>query len=117
MTVGPWKPILLETYNNRISDLDIRTDVSESLDATLSASFSFAETNADFVSFVLKGPDGTVQTAVSSDKIAVKGQGSAKFNAELKASEIQLWYPVGYGAQPLYTAEVELLDSVREMIA
>jgi beta-mannosidase len=115
MTVGPWKPILLEAYHNRITDLDIRSDVSESLDATLSTTFSFAETNADYVSFVLKGPDGAVQTAASKDKIAVTGQGSAKINAEFKASEIQLWYPVGYGAQPLYTVEVELLDKVCKM--
>ncbi|KAF5322547.1 hypothetical protein D9619_000300 [Psilocybe cf. subviscida] len=110
MTVGPWKPILLETYQNRITDLDIRTDVSESLDASVSATVSVAETNAKYVSFVVHGPDGSIHAGVSDDKIAVTDQGSATFNAKLEANEIRLWYPVGYGEQPLYTVEVQLLD-------
>lgn len=114
MTIGPWKPILLETYHNRITDLDIRTDVSESLDATVSATVSVAETNAKYVSFVVHGPEGSIHSGVSDDKIAVTDQGSATFNAKLEANEIRLWYPVGYGEQPLYTVEVQLLDEVSE---
>ena len=27
--------------------------------------------------------------------------------------KLQLWYPVGYGKQPIYTAEVRVMDAVR----
>ncbi|KAF8192560.1 glycoside hydrolase family 2 protein [Pholiota molesta] len=108
MTVGPWKPIKLETYHNRITDLDVRSEVSEALDVKLSASFAFSEKTPGYASFVLKKPDGSVEA--SADKIPVNGAGIAKVNFEWQAGEIQLWYPVGYGSQPLYTVEVLVTD-------
>lgn len=109
MTVGPWKPITLETYQTRITDLDVRSEVSETLDVKLSATFTFSEKTPGFASFVLKSPDGEVEA--SSNKIPV-GTGHAKVSFEWDAGQLQLWYPVGYGAQPLYTVEVELTDIV-----
>ncbi|KAF9482428.1 glycoside hydrolase family 2 protein [Pholiota conissans] len=108
MTVGPWKPIKLETYQNRITDFDVRAQVSEALDAKLSASFSFSEKTPGYASFILKKPDGSVEA--SAEKIPVNGAGVAKVNFEWQSGEIQLWYPVGYGAQPLYTVEASLTD-------
>lgn len=110
MTVGPWKPIKLETYHNRITDLDVRSEVSEALDVKLSASFAFSEKTPGYASFVLKKPDGSVEA--SADKIPVNGAGIAKVNFEWQPGEIQLWYPVGYGSQPLYTVEVLVTDKV-----
>lgn len=111
MTTGPWKPIKLETYQNRIADLDIRSEVSIALDVKLSATFAFSEKTPGYASFVLKKPDGSVEA--SADKIPVNGAGLAKVQFEWQAGEIQLWYPVGYGAQPLYIVEVVLTDKVR----
>lgn len=109
MTVGPWKPILLQTYKNRITDLNVRSQVSEALDVKLSASFTLSEKAPGHASFVLKKPDGSVEA--SSNKISVD-LGRAQVDFEWKAGQLQLWYPVGYGAQPLYTVEVELTDLV-----
>jgi beta-mannosidase len=33
-----------------------------------------------------------------------------------KEEEIKLWYPVGYGEQPLYDAQVQVLDDVRSLL-
>lgn len=111
MTTGPWKPIKLETYENHIADLDIRSEISVALDVKLSATFTFSEKTPGYASFILKKPDGSVEA--SADKIPVNGAGLAKVQFEWQAGEIQLWYPVGYGAQPLYTVEVSLTDKVR----
>ncbi|KAH9483065.1 Beta-mannosidase B [Psilocybe cubensis] len=108
MTVGPWKPIALETYQTRITDLDVRSEVSETLEVKLSATLTFSEESPGFASFVLKSPDGKVEA--SSNKIPIV-TGHAKVSFEWGAGQLQLWYPVGYGAQPLYTVEVELTDA------
>ncbi|CAA7259722.1 unnamed protein product [Cyclocybe aegerita] len=107
MTIGPWKPIKLETYKTRITDLDIRSLVSETLDVNLTANIAFSDEYPGFASFTLKKPDGSVE--IASEKIPISS-GTAKAPFQWKAGELQLWYPVGYGAQPLYTVEVVLFD-------
>jgi beta-mannosidase len=107
MTVGPWKPITLEVYESRIVELDIRSQISEALDVKLSAMLTFSETISGYVSFVLRKPDGSVEA--SATKISVRG-GQASIDFEWQAGQLQLWYPVGYGSQPLYAVEVELAD-------
>jgi beta-mannosidase len=110
MTIGPWRPIALEFYQNRIIELDVRSEVSESLDVKLSGAFTFSEKTAGYVSFLLKRPDGSLE--VSANKLTVDRGGRAKVDFEWRAGQLELWYPVGYGAQPLYTVEVELTDQV-----
>jgi beta-mannosidase len=110
MTIGPWRPIALEFYQNRIIELDIRSEVSESLNVKLSGAFTFSEKTAGYVSFLLKRPDGSLE--VSANKLPVDGGGRAKVKFEWRAGQLELWNPVGYGAQPLYTVEVELTDQV-----
>jgi beta-mannosidase len=110
MTVGPWKPITLEFYQIRITDLDMRSEVSESLDVRLSATFTFSEKTPGYVSFLLKRPNGSLE--VSANKIHINGARRAKVDFEWKAGQLDLWYPVGYGAQPLYIVEIELTDQV-----
>ncbi|CAK5275576.1 unnamed protein product [Mycena citricolor] len=107
MTTGPWKPIRLQAYTSRISDIDIRADVSEGLDVTLSAKFSFEKLDG-FASFTFKNPDGSIQ--VSSTKMPT-AEGSASVSFSFKPDQLQLWYPVGYGEQALYSAVVEITDS------
>lgn len=117
MTTGPWKPVHLESYTMRIVDVDIRSNVSEKLDVKLSACFSISGLDSPSapatvsVSFTLKSPDGSILK--SSDGINLDKLGCAKATWEWSAGELKLWYPVRYGEQPLYTAEVVLLDDVR----
>ncbi|KAJ7700040.1 glycoside hydrolase family 2 protein [Mycena rosella] len=103
---GPWKPISLHCYENRITDLDVRAQVSETLEVNLTAKFSF-EKQEGYASFVLKCPDGSEE--VSASKMPTdKGSCEASFN--FPSGKLQLWYPVNYGEQPLYTVEVEITD-------
>lgn len=110
MTVGPWKPVTFQAYNNRIAELDIRTDVSEALGAKLSADITFAEKRPGFVTFVLKGPDGAIGASTSS---VPTDTGHAKVSFYFQPGELKLWYPAGCGEQPLYVALIELTDEVR----
>ncbi|KAF8812399.1 glycoside hydrolase family 2 protein [Phlegmacium glaucopus] len=109
MTVGPWKPIALEIFESRILELDIRSQISEALDVKLTAvcKFSDSEATSSYASFVLRKPDGSVEASAS--KISVSGD-CASVVFEWQAGQLQLWYPVGYGSQPLYAVEVEFTD-------
>lgn len=111
MTVGPWKPISLHLYENRITDLYVRSEVSESLEVTLTADLSYSKTSG-FISFVLKNAQGKEEA--SADKIPTSDSGNSKVSFDFGPGALQLWFPVGYGPQqPLYTAEVQITDLVR----
>lgn len=109
MTIGPWKPIVLHAYQNRISDVDIRSQVSQSLAVQLTAELSFSGGGPGFASFVLRTPTGSIEASTS--KISTD-DGRCNFAFDWAPGEIDLWYPVGYGPQPLYTVEAELTDEV-----
>ncbi|KAJ3532447.1 hypothetical protein NM688_g7423 [Phlebia brevispora] len=106
MTVGPWKPIRLEAYSTRIAEVDVRSTVSESLDATVSVSFSVSGSSSVVISSVELYNASGVQVFGNNDVKGEKGQ------AEFKLSEAacELWYPVGYGSQPLYTVKITIAD-------
>jgi len=108
MTVGPWKPIHLHAYTSRLSDIRISAPVDEDFSAKISVAVS-ATPGAAKATVVIDGPDGAT---VESSDIALNKEGSGSVNFTPDKSKVQLWYPVGYGKQPLYTAKVQLLDAV-----
>ncbi|KAK7061680.1 beta-mannosidase B [Favolaschia claudopus] len=107
MTTGPWKPVSLQCYDNRVLDLDVRTQISESMDAKFTAVFTSAEKKKGFFSFVLKRPDGSEEF---SDTKIPTDEGSGRISHSFPAGQLQLWYPVNYGEQPIYTVEVSITD-------
>ena len=113
MTVGPWKPIKLETYTVRIADVDVRARVAEDLSATLDVSFTLTREDHSIASVSLKSADGSLVAGQNSVRIAQSG---AKATFKLSAGSYDLWYPVGYGKQPLYTVEIAVADQVRFLV-
>jgi beta-mannosidase len=114
MTSGPWKPIRLESYAQYITDIDIRSQVSQKLDVNLSASFAVSgllETSSLSLSFKLRNSDGSLLKDL--DGIPLNESGCAKVTWDWPPGKLKLWYPVGYGEPTLYTAEVALLNEVR----
>ena len=107
MTTGPWRPISLHTYKGRITDLRVRTEISESLDTSIDIGITFSFTRGE-ASIVLKDDGGNVVrkavTQLEGGKAHTKFMGTK--------GEFHLWYPVGYGKQPIYTAEVQVADEV-----
>ena len=109
MTVGPWKPIKLEAYSTRIADVDVRVDVSEDLDAQLDTRIAFSGAVSGTAVIELKNPAGDV---VHSERLAVRDAKAAHFQKTFASNELELWYPVGYGKQPLYSLHMTLFYEV-----
>ena len=101
MSCGPWKPVYLQTFCTRIAELRFEASVAAGLDnATISATAEVAGVGdgSEEVVFTLTAPDGG---RIKTVRAKAKSGGPAK--AEFRVARPELWYPHGYGAQPLYT--------------
>lgn len=109
MTVGPWKPISLHAYSTRIVEVDIRSKISKNLDVNLTVDFALSAQIPGVASVVLKDSQG-VRIA---DESYIKSN-SKHFRASFRFSpgSLELWYPIGYGKQPIYTVEIDAIDEV-----
>lgn len=108
MTIGPWKLIKLHTYDVYLADVDIRNVVSEALDVKMSVDLLLSDKFSGSASITLKNAQGDV---VTEKKIKVES-GHAHTELEFSTGELQLWYPVHYGKQPLYSIVVAVSDIV-----
>ena len=105
MTCGPWQPIRIETYNGRLADLWSDIKVDENLKtANISAHAQIEGTHGGKVSFVLSLDGKNISESIV--KIGHSRSVGAEFNLDTPA----LWYPHGYGAQPLYKITAYLLS-------
>lgn len=103
MTAGPWRPVHLHTYAARIDDLDVRASVAEDNAAKVTVDLALAGAGATRAEINVTG------LAQSTAKVDA-GHASATF--ELGKDKVELWYPVGYGAQKMYEVVVEVFDEV-----
>lgn len=96
-TCGPWRPVRLETYQSRIADLRIDYTLSDDLKTVVGRLFAKVEgSSGRTVSFEVK----------SGEKVVYGGFADVTDNTaeiDFRMDDIQLWYPHGYGDQPLYT--------------
>ncbi|KAH9900032.1 glycoside hydrolase family 2 protein [Cubamyces lactineus] len=107
MTVGPWKPIRLETYTIRIADIDIRPRVNEQLAAALDVSFELSKSEYTIAAVTVKDPEGKV--VIGQSNLTIKSE-RAEAHFKLSTGILELWYPVGYGKQPIYSVEIVITD-------
>ena len=105
LTCGPWRPINLEIYESRITDLWTDVDVDESLKFATVTVHAPTEGPASKVRYDISLNDEFVASKV------VKAGSSATFNI----SDPELWYPTRYGKQPLYTIKATLEDDEKEV--
>lgn len=105
-TCGPWREVRLETYHARIEDLRVDYELDESLktvQGTISTKVEGA--SAKSVNFAVYDGEKLVfkESANVSDGVA---------KVEFHVNSPKLWYPHGYGDQPLYkiTATVSADD-------
>ncbi|OAA55499.1 Glycoside hydrolase, subgroup, catalytic core [Niveomyces insectorum RCEF 264] len=115
LTCGPWRPVYLETFTARISALTVKSVVDTSLSATVDVTAQVEGVSAGTIRLSLVCPDGN--TATSKDVSLTNGTAHVKFTI----AKPVLWYPVGNGAQPLYTvqatgvAELAFLNSSKRI--
>ncbi|KAI2616104.1 glycoside hydrolase family 2 protein [Hypoxylon sp. NC1633] len=105
LTCGPWRPINLEVYESRISDLWCDIDVDKSLKSATVKTYASVEGKASKVKF-----------DISLHGTSVVGQVTdAGSGATFTISDPELWYPVRYGKQPLYTVTAVLEEDGKEI--
>ena len=110
MTVGPWRPIRLHTYEIRIAEVWANAIVSDKLEPRLDLSFELAgDEFTGTVQVSVRGPNRVSVKEIKDVRVA-GGKGSA--TSAFGDDEVELWYPIGYGKQPLYEIEVAAIDDV-----
>ncbi|SPQ17734.1 f039d5a0-515d-4457-b946-f00e832e011b [Thermothielavioides terrestris] len=107
LTCGPWRPIHLEIYESRLTDLYAETIVDKSLIRANVTVTATVEGKADKVRFDVS-LDG--QPVASETTDGSSGTAAVSFLIDNPA----LWYPIRYGKQPLYTIRATLLSGEEE---
>jgi beta-mannosidase len=108
MTCGPWRPINLEIFESRISDLYFTTSVDKSLKSAEFIAKADVEGTASEVKFDIS-LEGKV---VASETVKVtKGYATHTF----KIQDPALWFPIRYGKHPLYDITATLLHGGSEV--
>jgi beta-mannosidase len=102
MAVGPYKPIYLEIFDNRIDSVSADVEVAPGLDsAILTVNAVTTDSQGEDVEIhVLDPSQGKVASIIAKPGTSRK----------LVLKQPQLWYPVGYGKQPLYTVKAKLVS-------
>ncbi len=110
--IGIWKDLRLEGYSTaRIADVHLRQRLQEGL-ARLEAGLKVDRWRDESLEMVVivTAPDGQAWER----RAAVQGQQGL---AAVEIPDPKLWWPNGYGEQPLYTVEVLLQAGQRQLDA
>jgi beta-mannosidase len=118
MTVGPWRPIYLHSYHTRIYNLHTSALVNESLDADLIVRIALSPSETWTTAEVsLKDPAGGSDSSIITSQSNINfDNGAVRVVFHFENGEVKLWYPVGYGEQPLYEVQVRIYDDVRSLL-
>ncbi|KAH6695104.1 family 2 glycosyl hydrolase [Plectosphaerella plurivora] len=107
LTCGPWRPINLEIYDTRLSDLYFDTTVEDTLKSAEIVAHAQTEGSATQVRFEVSLDGSNVASETVNAAPGAGGITSATF----KVQDPALWYPIPHGKQPLYTVRaVALVD-------
>jgi beta-mannosidase len=106
--IGVWKDIRLEGYSVRFENVHVRQSIGQ-YSATITADTQVEVTGEADLNVLMKvtGPDGEQFTATESLASFIEG-GDSFTDLSVEIPDPQLWWPKGYGAQPLYEVEVTL---------
>lgn len=108
MTCGPYRPITLTTYDLRIQTMIALGDTADNLSLKVKLSFDgyISPGRRYAMTVTMKDKDERV---VRRERNTI--QDLATLNIlwpDLGSRGAELWWPVGYGAQNLYTVEAEI---------
>jgi beta-mannosidase len=109
MSAGPWKPIRLESYQSRIEEVHFPVSVSDDLSSATIDYTIIVESpprNAT-LQIALYPPENDEQETRMPVYIGTVEAGMTA-TGRITLKNPKLWYPVGYGSQPLYIVAVEL---------
>jgi beta-mannosidase len=107
LTAGPWKPVFLETCDNRIADVHITSDLATDHGSALVTINIRVEYQLLSHSFTIKITDQDGQV-VAKEHLSSIGQNAT---VSVRLLDPKLWWPNGQGDQHLYTLRGSLLDT------
>ena len=110
VTAGIWKPVRLESWDAvRIDDMQLRQDSVTAKLANVQARIAIDVARAGRYALRLWqiAPDGTRTQAAEQAFDAKPGQRTLE--AALRIANPRRWYPAGYGAQPLYRFDAQIV--------
>ncbi len=115
VTCGIWRPIYMEVWDDaRIDDVYFVQNSITLEKALLTAKVGIKASAKMSATLIVSSHDGRF----SSMKIPVNLQpGGNTIELDFEIPEPELWWPNGYGKQPLYQIRITLADGNREMDA
>jgi hypothetical protein len=109
MTIGPWRPVHLDTYTHRFEDVRVDTDL-------LGPDYSSANLKARLDLGASPLPSGSSLKAIlrndTGSKIKEETVKDNKLDWKFEKGQVEGWYPINYGKQPLYNLDLTLADRV-----
>ena len=110
LTVGPWKPIYIHSYSSRLEDVRIISNVGSDLAVTFTIDISVIQSAlASHLTARVSILDSLHSIPFTERSLLLDTKGIASVSFSYSPEELELWWPVGYGKQSLYTITVELL--------
>ncbi len=97
--MGIWKPAYLLSYNARLEDVEIRQVHNADGTVTLKCKTDITEGDGFRTVVTVTDPEGREYAGEPNRELT-----------DVKIDSPKLWWPNGYGEQPLYTVRVELTD-------
>ncbi|MDQ1123529.1 beta-mannosidase [Microbacterium trichothecenolyticum] len=115
ISMGIWRSVRLERVPDlELDDLFVSTVAATEGHARLRVQWDLiAHTEGGAVRTRVRvlDPDGTVVADVTAE--AVASPGTSRHAVEVDVPDARLWWPFGYGDQPLYRVEASVEDSAR----
>lgn len=101
-TCGPWRSVRLETYQSRITDLRIDYQLDDSLES-VSGTITAKTEGRGHETVIFEVGSGDDMVFQESAQVS-EGMATVQF----RVKNPKLWYPHGYGPQPLYKVTATL---------
>lgn len=116
VNIGVYRDVWLELVNSAyINDFYPKTTLNEN-GGNIECNLNFNATkNTDLKLKLTVSKDGKILDETQSEFSAKVGENTAKIT--LDNLDVQKWFPRGFGKQPLYTAEIFLLDDEGNVLA
>jgi len=115
LTAGPWRPVYIEVYQARISDLYCPTEITDdlshaSIHVQTTCELSSVLQRADIVlNLSLYAPDGE---KIAEQELPVTGD---VLQHTFELDNARLWWPRGYGEQSLYRVVASLHQNTNDL--
>ena len=119
VTMGIWREVTLDVLAaDRLEHVYVWTESVNSYAAKVGVKAAFSAVSGDaWAELEITDPDGVCVWKRSRRILATtRGASEAELSAFIDLPGAKLWYPMGYGEQPLYTLRIRTGETVSETV-